>query len=89
VTKGFGVGGRKIELVGQVFNLFGTDNLGGIGTSQTTNALASTFVRFRMRSRGSRERSRSGISGNPATTEIASRRVRRKAFVVTESQSSR
>jgi len=43
VTKGFGIAGRKIELVGQVFNLFGTDNLGGIGTSQTTNALASTF----------------------------------------------
>jgi hypothetical protein len=29
--------------VGQVFNLFGTNNLGGIGTSQTTNALAATF----------------------------------------------
>jgi len=43
VTKGFAVGGRKIELVGQVFNLFGTDNLGGIGTNQTTNATASTF----------------------------------------------
>lgn len=26
-----------------VFNLFGTDNLGGIGTNQTTNALAATF----------------------------------------------
>jgi hypothetical protein len=43
VTKGFGIGGRKIELVGQVFNLFGTDNLGGIGTSQVGNALASNF----------------------------------------------
>ena len=43
VTKGFALGSRKIELVGQVFNLFGTDNLGGIGTNQTTNALASTF----------------------------------------------
>jgi hypothetical protein len=43
VTKGFGFGGRKIELVGQVFNVFGNDNLGGIGTNQTTNALAATF----------------------------------------------
>jgi hypothetical protein len=43
VTKGFRFGGRKIELVGQVFNLFGTDNLGGIGTNQTTNALALSF----------------------------------------------
>jgi len=44
VTKGFSLGSsRKIELVGQVFNLFGSDNLGGIGSSQTTNATASTF----------------------------------------------
>jgi hypothetical protein len=43
LTKGFAFGGRKIELVGQVFNLFGTDNLGGIGTNQTTNALAASF----------------------------------------------
>ncbi len=43
MTKGFAFGGRKIELVGQVFNLFGTDNLGGIGSNQTTNATASTF----------------------------------------------
>ena len=44
VTKAFGLGGaRKLELVGQVFNLFGTDNLGGIGSSQVGNATASTF----------------------------------------------
>jgi hypothetical protein len=43
VTKGFAFGGRKIELVGQVFNLFGTDNLGGIGSSQVGNATAQNF----------------------------------------------
>jgi len=44
VTKGFAIGGtRKIELVGQVFNIFGQDNLGGIGSSQSNNATASTF----------------------------------------------
>ena len=44
MTKGFSLGNsRKVELIGQVFNLFGWDNLGGIGSSQTTNATASTF----------------------------------------------
>ena len=44
VTKGFSVGGsRKIELVGQVFNLFGWNNLGGIGSSQTGSAIAPNF----------------------------------------------
>ena len=43
VTKGFALGGRKVELVGQVFNLFGTDNLGGIGSSQVGNATAQNF----------------------------------------------
>lgn len=43
LTKGFPLGSRKIELVGQVFNLFGNDNLGGIGSNQTTNALAALF----------------------------------------------
>jgi hypothetical protein len=32
-----------MELVGQVFNLFGTDNLGGIGSSQVGNATSITF----------------------------------------------
>jgi len=36
---------RKLELIGQVFNLLGTDNLGGIGTSQITNALSDSFGR--------------------------------------------
>ena len=43
VTKGFTFGGRKIELVGQVFNLLGTDNLGGIGSSQIGSAIAPNF----------------------------------------------
>ena len=43
VTKGFGFAGRKIELVGQVFNLFGSDNLGGIGSSQIGSAIAPNF----------------------------------------------
>jgi hypothetical protein len=42
-SKTVGLGMRRVEFIAQVFNLFGTDNLGGIGTSQTTNALASTF----------------------------------------------
>ena len=44
VTKGFSLGSsRKVELVGQVFNLFGWDNLGGIGSSQVGNATAVNF----------------------------------------------
>jgi hypothetical protein len=44
VTKGFSLGNsRKIEVVGQVFNLFGWDNLGGIGSSQVGNATAVNF----------------------------------------------
>src|SRR5205823_23636 len=44
VTKGFSLGNsRKVEVVGQVFNLLGTDNLGGIGSSQVSNATAATF----------------------------------------------
>ena len=37
---------RKLELIGQVFNLFGTDNLGGVGTAQVTNALSDSFGRI-------------------------------------------
>jgi outer membrane receptor protein involved in Fe transport len=36
---------RRLELIGQVFNVLGTDNLGGIGTSQVTNALSDSFGR--------------------------------------------
>ena len=34
---------RRAELIGQVFNLFGRTNLGGIGSSFNTNALSNTF----------------------------------------------
>ena len=36
-------GRRRLELIGQVFNLFGRTNLGGIGSSFQTNALSNTF----------------------------------------------
>jgi len=36
-------GRRRVELIGQVFNLFGRTNLGGIGSSFNTNARSSTF----------------------------------------------
>ena len=36
---------RKLELIGQVFNLLGADNLGGVGTAQVTNALSDSFGR--------------------------------------------
>jgi len=34
---------RRLELIAQVFNLFGRNNLGGIGSSFVTNALSNTF----------------------------------------------
>jgi hypothetical protein len=34
---------RRLELIAQVFNLFGRNNLGGIGSSFQTNALSNTF----------------------------------------------
>ena len=36
-------GNRRAEFIGQVFNVFGRDNLGGIGSSFQTNALSDTF----------------------------------------------
>jgi hypothetical protein len=46
LSKSFPVGGtRKVEIIGQVFNLFGRDNLGGIGASWQTNALSDAFGR--------------------------------------------
>jgi len=36
-------GGRKVELIGQVFNLFGRTNLGGVGSQFQSNARAATF----------------------------------------------
>lgn len=39
-------GRRKLELIGQVFNILGTDNLGGVGTGWQTNALSDSFGRI-------------------------------------------
>ena len=39
-------GGRKVELIGQVFNLLGQNNLGGVGSSYQTNVRAATFGRI-------------------------------------------
>jgi hypothetical protein len=36
---------QKIEVIAQVFNLLGHDNLGGIGASFVSNALSDTFGR--------------------------------------------
>ena len=45
VSKAFSLGGnRKVELIGQVFNVFGTDNLDAAGWS--TNALSDSFGRI-------------------------------------------
>ena len=44
VSKAFTLGGkRRIEGIFQIFNLFGRDNLGGIGSSFQTNALTDTL----------------------------------------------
>ena len=44
VSKAFTLGGkRRLEGIFQIFNLFGRDNLGGIGSSFQTNALTDTF----------------------------------------------
>ena len=43
-SKSFSLGGnRKLELIGQVFNLFGTDNL---EATWNTNALSDSFGRI-------------------------------------------
>ena len=47
VSKAFVLGGtQRLELIGQVFNLLGTDNLGGVGTGWVTNALSDSFGRI-------------------------------------------
>jgi hypothetical protein len=38
--------GRKLELIAQVFNVLGSDNLGGVGSAQVTNALSPSFGRI-------------------------------------------
>jgi hypothetical protein len=44
LSKTFALGERfKLSVIGQVFNAFGTNNLGGVGTTQVTNALSSSF----------------------------------------------
>ena len=47
VSKAFGLGGKKLELVAQVLNVFGTDNLlaSGGGGAWVENALSDAFGR--------------------------------------------
>jgi hypothetical protein len=46
-SKAIGVGGsRQVEFIAQVFNLFGKDNLGGIDSGWTQNALSNSFGRI-------------------------------------------
>jgi hypothetical protein len=56
-------GGRRVELIGQVFNLFGRTNLGGVGSQYQSNAALRRSDRFSPRRHGSREKSRFGSSG--------------------------
>ncbi len=44
-TINFG-GNRRLELIGQIFNLFGTDNLGAWAAAQVGNALSDSFGRI-------------------------------------------
>jgi hypothetical protein len=37
---------RRLEFIGQVFNLFGRNNLGGIGITRTNNSLSNAFGRI-------------------------------------------
>jgi hypothetical protein len=39
-------GGRRVELIGQVFNLLGRNNLGGVGSSFQTSARSADFGRI-------------------------------------------
>jgi hypothetical protein len=44
ITKEFSFGERyRLQAIAHLFNVFGTDNFGGPGVSQTSNALSSTF----------------------------------------------
>ena len=43
VSKAVQLGRGRVELIGQVFNLFGTINRGGIGVTRQTNALSNAF----------------------------------------------
>ena len=46
VSKALPFGTRRLEFIAQVFNIFGTDNLGGVGTGWVTNALSDSFGRI-------------------------------------------
>jgi hypothetical protein len=47
VSKAIALGAaRKVEVIGQVFNVFGRDNYGGIGSSRQINALSDSFGRY-------------------------------------------
>jgi hypothetical protein len=39
-------GSRKVDLIAQLFNVFGADSLGGFGTGWVTNSLSDTFGRI-------------------------------------------
>lgn len=43
VSKAFDLGIPRVEVIGQVFNLFGSVNRGGIGVGRQTNALSNAF----------------------------------------------
>lgn len=46
-SKAFSLGAsRKVEFINQVFNLLGTDSLGGLNTSWIENALSNSFGRM-------------------------------------------
>ena len=42
-SKSFNLGGPRIELIAQLFNLFGTDNLGGVARGWQENARSNSF----------------------------------------------
>ena len=42
-SKAISLGNRRLELIAQVFNLFGRDNLGGIAQGWIENALSNSF----------------------------------------------
>jgi outer membrane receptor protein involved in Fe transport len=44
LSKSFALGERfRLTAIGQVFNVLGTNNLGGVGSTQVTNALSNSF----------------------------------------------
>jgi hypothetical protein len=45
-SKAFAFGGRRLEFIGQVFNVFGRDNLGAIELGWQENALSDAFGRI-------------------------------------------